>query len=186
MQGLKCKARARLYGFSVVVESIEDSRCLYGMGFYGHPLGVEKPKSADFNSPVRLSPLETLYLMEKGVLEVYGPDDSRLSPEEVSKILSVQYKDLDLEYPVYKRLRDSGLIVRSGLKFGADFTVYRLGPGLEHAPYIVHVTSYSGELEPTDIVRAGRLSHSVRKAFILASVEPSGSASYLIFKWLVP
>lgn len=183
---MKCKARARLYGSMVVVESIDDSRCLYQHGFYGHPLGVEKPRDASFTSQVRLSPLEALYLLEKGVIEVVGEDDSTVGFMELWERMRGAYRGVEVEYPVYKALRESGLVVRSGLKFGADFTVYRLGPGLEHAPYIVHVVSYDGELEPTDIVRAGRLSHSVRKAFILASVEPNGNPSYLIFKWLLP
>ena len=183
---MKCKAKARLYGTTVVVESIDDSRCLYQQGFYGHPLGVEKPKDASFNSQLRLSPTEALYLLEQGVIAVVDEKGSPVEFKELWTRLSSQYKDLRVEYPVYKALRQSGLVVRSGLKFGADFTVYRLGPGLEHAPYIVHVVAYDEELEPTDIVRAGRLSHSVRKAFILASVEPNGNPSYLIFKWLLP
>lgn len=183
---MKCKPRARLYGSLVVVESVEDSRCLYGEGFYGHPLGVEKPRNAQFDSPVRLSPLEALYLLEEGVLTIVDESGEPIGFSELWDRMKEYYPDLPLEYPVYKALRSQGLIVRSGLKFGADFTVYRLGPGLEHAPYIVHVVGYDEGLEPTDIVRAGRLSHSVRKAFILASVEPNGSPSYLIFKWLLP
>jgi tRNA-intron endonuclease len=183
---LKCRARARLYGNAVVVDSIEESRCLYKSGFYGQPLGVEKPRGADFNSPIRLTPLESLYLVEKGVLEVYDESGRILSHKDLWDRFKQHYPDIDVYYKIYSNLRESGLIVRSGLKFGAVFTVYRLGPGLEHAPFILHVRRYNDDLEPTDIVRAGRLSHSVRKAFILASVESDGRPIYLIFKWLVP
>lgn len=182
----KCKATARLYGSLVVVESLEDSRCLYENGFYGHPLGVEKPRDSSFDSQVRLSPLEALYLLETGALNVVDEDGSPVDFAGLWERMGKAYRDLALEYPVYRALRESGLVVRSGLKFGADYTVYRLGPGLEHAPYIVHVVGYDEELEPTDIVRAGRLSHSVRKAFILASVARDGKPNYLIFKWVEP
>ena len=36
-------------------------------------------------------------------------------------------------------MRDSGLIVTPGIKFGCDFAVYKYGPGVEHAPYMVTV-----------------------------------------------
>ncbi|MEB3846777.1 MAG: tRNA-intron lyase [Desulfurococcales archaeon] len=184
---MKCKARAVLYGNAIIVGSLEESRCLYKLGFYGQPLGVEKPKGADFSSPLRLTPLEALYLLERGLLEVYDEGGQYpLSFEDLWERFKEHYSDLKTYYRIYKDLRDSGLIVRSGLKYGAVFTVYRLGPGLEHAPFILHVRRYNDDLEPTDIVRAGRLSHSVRKAFILASAEPNGDPVYLIFKWLVP
>ncbi len=183
---MKCKAKARLYGTTVVVDSIEDSRCLYKSGFYGQPLGVEKPRGAEFSTPIRLTHLEALYLVEKGVIEVYDEENKVKTFLELWEIFSQSYPGLKTAYTIYKSLRNSGLVVRSGLKFGAVFTVYRLGPGLEHAPFVVHVREYRESLEPTDIVRAGRLSHSVRKAFILASVEPDGTPLYLIFKWLVP
>jgi tRNA-intron endonuclease len=91
---------------------------------------------------------------------------------------------LRLLYTVYRDLRDRGFIVRSGLKYGSDFTVYRLGPGLEHAPYILHVYRGFERLDPTEIVRAGRLSHSVRKTFILAFPSRDGRVTYLMFNWL--
>jgi len=72
------------------------------------------------------------------------------------------------------------------LKYGADFTVYREGPGIEHAPYVLHVYEINHALEPTDIIRAGRLSHSVKKTFIIATVEPDGSPKYLMLKWWRP
>ena len=40
---------------------------------------------------------------------------------------------------VYRDLRESGLIVTPGIKFGCDFAVYKYGPGVEHAPYMVSV-----------------------------------------------
>jgi tRNA-intron endonuclease len=76
------------------------------------------------------------------------------------------------------------LIVTPGIKFGCDFAVYKHGPGVEHAPYMVSVKKTSAKMTATDIVKAGRLATTVKKRFIIA-VPDSGSENiqYLIFKW---
>jgi tRNA-intron endonuclease len=77
-------------------------------------------------------------------------------------------------------------VVRPGLKFGADFTVYRRGPGLEHSLFVVHVFPLEELRDPVELVKAGRLSHSVRKTFVLASVEADGTPTFLMLKWFKP
>ncbi len=188
MTGLPpCKARATVHGNAIIVEDVEESRCLYAHGFYGHPLGEEKPKTIDVESPVRLSPLEALYLYEKGVLEVVDPRGARLGKDDLSRLLEEYYPgQAALLYSIYRSLREAGLVVRTGLRYGSDFTVYRYGPGIDHAPFIVHAYSLDHALEPTDLVRAGRLSHSVRKTFILASIDRRGDPVYLMLKWHKP
>ena len=177
--------KAVLRGNTIIVEDVYESRCLYSLGFYGKPLGVDKPRGPDFEAPLRLDVLEVLYLLEKGILEVVA-GDRRVTPEDLRDLGRMLYKDFDVLYTIYKHLRSLGLVVRSGLKYGADFTVYREGPGIEHAPYVVHVYPAEYMLEPTDIVRAGRLSHSVKKTFIIATIEPGGSPKYLMLKWWRP
>jgi tRNA-intron endonuclease len=81
-------------------------------------------------------------------------------------------------------LRDSGLIVTPGIKFGCDFAVYKYGPGVEHAPYMVSVKAADSDISATEIVKAGRLATTVRKRFIIAVPDLSAKKiRYLIFKW---
>ncbi len=179
--------RGRYVGFliesSVIITDLESSRTMYSVGFFGTPIGVEKPRGADFDAPLKLNLIEALYLMEKGVLEVRRLDGSPVSFDELKSLIESD-EELKLHYVVYRDLRDKGFVVRSGLKYGSDFTVYRLGPGLEHAPYILHVYRGFEKLDPTEIVRAGRLSHSVRKTFILAFPSRDGRITYLMFDWV--
>jgi len=177
---------AVLRGNTIIVEDILEARCIYSLGFYGKPLGVDKPRGPDFEAPVRLDVLEALYLVEKGVLRVVKGDGAPVDQAELRLLGESFYKDFDTLYTIYRNLRDNGLVVRSGLKYGADFTVYREGPGLEHAPYVLHVYTIDHMLEPTDIVRAGRLSHSVKKTFIIATVGPDSKPMYLMLKWWRP
>jgi len=173
-----------LVGDSVIVVDGEAARRLYACGFYGQPVGVEKPRGADFEAPLRLSPIEAVYLVERGVLEVVDVNGEPVSGDSVRGLLSASDRFEKL-YTVYKALRDQGLIVRSGLKFGADFTVYRRGPGLEHAPFIIHVYREEDSLDPVELVRAGRLAHTVRKRFVFASTG-RGGVSFLMLKWFKP
>jgi tRNA-intron endonuclease len=94
------------------------------------------------------------------------------------------YGDFDLKYAVYRDLRDNGLIVTPGIKYGCDFAAYKHGPGLDHAPYMVSVKKTDYEITATEIVKAGRLATTVRKRFILAIPDSKKeNINYLIFKW---
>ncbi len=170
---------------SVIVVDEDLARRLYSCGFYGQPLEVEKPRGADFEGPLRLSLLEALYLARKGLLEVLDVRGGRVDISVLEELVGSSRRFSKI-YKIYSDLRDQGFIVKSGLKFGADFAVYRVGPGLEHAPFIVHVYDAREEFDPVEIIRAGRLGHSVRKKFVIATVEPSGEPVYLQIDWFRP
>ncbi|KSW11782.1 ribonuclease BN [Pyrodictium occultum] len=176
-----------LLGLRVVVFDPREARELYRLGFYGKPLGIPKPGGAEFDAPLELGLVEAVYLAEKGVLEVRDEEGRPVGPGELAARARSAIPRFGLVYKVYRELRDKGYIARSGLKYGADFAVYEKGPGIDHAPYLVHVVEAGGEIDPLEIVRAGRLSHSVRKAFILAVAGPGETpVRYLMFKWSKP
>ena len=178
------KIIANLVDSRVIVWSIDDSRRLYREGFYGKPVEVRKPKDASFSCPLELSLFEALYLVEKGKIIVVDSDGNEFSYESLLKIARENYSLFDDIYHVYKDLRDKGYVVRPGIKFGADFAVYEYGPGIDHAPFLVEVLPIKSSLDPIEIVRAGRLSHSVRKKFIIATTDPvTKRITYYMFKW---
>jgi len=81
-------------------------------------------------------------------------------------------------------MRNSGLIVLPGIKFGCDFAVYKYGPGVEHAPYMVTVKKPDSDISATEIVKNGRLATTVRKRFIIAVPDlVTKEIKYLMFKW---
>ncbi|MEM2104643.1 MAG: tRNA-intron lyase [Candidatus Bathyarchaeia archaeon] len=159
---------------------------LYKMGFYGKPLGIMKPKIPMFNVPLILDLMEGLYLAEKGTITVYEGFEKRrrVSIKKLRQKARTLYEEFDEKYAVYRDLRSSGMVVTPGIKFGCDFAVYKYGPGLEHAPYMVSVKKATGELTATEIVKAGRLATTVRKRFIIAVPDlEKEKIKYLIFKW---
>jgi len=169
----------------LVIWDPKDGSELYKMGFYGKPLGIPKPKSPDFNVPLILDLMEGLYLVEKGIINVFeGDGKTKVNLRALKSRAKKVYEDFNLKYAVYKDLRDKGLVVTPGVKFGCDFAVYKRGPGLEHAPYMVSVKSRKDEITPTEIVKAGRLATTVRKRFIIAVPDlEKNKIEYLIFRW---
>jgi len=170
--------------FLVVWNSTEGSQ-LYKTDFYGKPLGIPKPKIPEFNVPLLLDLMEGLYLAEKGMITIYeGSGKRKVGLRKLKQKARQLYEEFDEKYAVYRDLRDSGLIVTPGIKFGCDFAVYKYGPGVEHAPYMVSVKKTGSDISATEIVKAGRLATTVRKRFIIAVPDlDTEKTKYLIFKW---
>ncbi|MCW4031623.1 MAG: tRNA-intron lyase [Candidatus Bathyarchaeota archaeon] len=170
--------------FLVVWNPVQGSK-LYKTGFYGKPLGIPKPKIPVFKVPLLLDLMEGLYLVEKGKILIHeGLVKRKVGLRKLRQKAKQLYDKFDEKYSVYKNLRDSGLIVTPGIKFGCDFAVYKYGPGVEHAPYMVSVKQSDSEISATEIVKAGRLATTVRKRFIIAVPDlDAEETKYLIFKW---
>lgn len=88
-------------------------------------------------------------------------------------------------YIVYKDLKKRGFVVRSGIKFGSDFAIYTLGPGVEHAPFVVSVIDGTDQISVNELMSYGRVSHSTRKKLVLAIVNlHTDEIKYIMFKWV--
>jgi len=155
------------------------------MGFYGKPVGISKPKSNNFDTPLILGLIEGLYLLEKKKIKIHSGITKRpIGIKRLKKRAETIYKDFYLHYLVYKDLRDYGYIVLPGIKFGCEYAIYERGPGIDHSPYLVSVKSLEEDITSTDIVRAGRLATSVRKKFIIAIPNvTTGKIHYMMFNW---
>ena len=169
----------------LVVWDPEKGSELYRLGFYGKPIGIPKPKIMDFDVPLILDLMEGLYLVQKGAITVSeGPKKTRVGFSKLRRRARKLYEEFDLKYVVYRDLRDQGLIVTPGIKYGCDFAAYKHGPGVDHAPYMISVKKTKDEVTATDIVKAGRLATTVRKRFIIAVPDLEAErVRYLIFKW---
>ena len=144
-------------------------------------MGIRKPKSFEFERPLELSLFESLYLLSKNKIEVFDKiNDKRLDNETLIKIAKENFIEFEDKYRVYYDLRERGYVVRPGLKFGADFGVYLHGPGIDHAPFVVHVLQNISAISSIEMVRAGRLAGTVRKKFVMDKVV------YYMFTWFKP
>lgn len=178
------KAIGFLVGSRVLIFDKNSAHKFFEMGFFGKPFGVRKPKSIeDLTVPLELSLIEATYLMEKGFLKVIK-NNRELRLDELTKLGNNLIPGFKSIYKVYKSLREEGFIVRSGLKFGADFAIYTERPGLQHAPYLIKVYKSDELVNPIDLVGLGRLSHSVRKRLILSIITSNKEIRYVMLKWV--
>lgn len=169
----------------IVIWDIQQSRNLFGMGYYGKPLGIAKPRGLEFDSPLILDLIEGCYLVQNKRLEIVSSGiKKKISFRQIREICRKEYLHFDSKYLVFKNLRDKGYIVSPGIKFGCDFAVYEKGPGMDHAPYLVQVFSPADEISATGLVLAGRLATTVKKQFILAIPKlKSRSVEFVGFDW---
>jgi tRNA-intron endonuclease len=181
----KGRITASLLGNRLIVWDPSEGSELYRKGYYGKPVGIPKPKSPSFDVPLILDAMEGLYLQEKGIIKVLDQLTGKtVSKRSLKKIASEFDENFEDRYEVYKDLRERGYVVTSGIKFGCDFAVYKQGPGIDHAPFMIQVRRPEDRVSATDIVRAGRLATTVRKRFILAIRRPKlNRIDYLMFRW---
>jgi len=179
------KPRGVLIGLRVIVPNPDEASELYIKGVYGKPFGIKKPGLQKYNDVLELSLFEALYLLENNSIKIENADGKKLSVEELRKISLERIPDFQELYDVYRDFRKKGFIVRSGMKFGSDFSLYKTAPGIEHAPYLVAVFKKDSEIDPVELIRAGRLSHSVRKKFIIA-VHLGDNVKYAFLEWYKP
>ena len=166
----------------IIVWNIDDSRKLFGQGYYGKPIGIPKPKLEEIDVPLILDLIEGLYLLENKKITITKLKQ-KVTIDKMIKICKKEYHDFDKKYLVYKNFRDKGYIINPGIKFGCDFAVYQKGPGIDHAPYLVQVYNKNDDISSTAVVLAGRLASSVKKQFILAIPRSKDKIDYLSIDW---
>ncbi|EFN88436.1 tRNA-splicing endonuclease subunit Sen2 [Harpegnathos saltator] len=103
-----------------------------------------KPKIENDGFPVRealhLTFEETFFLMfGLGCLQVVHFDGSLIDINNAWLYFCKEKTDFLQKYVVYHYYRSKGWIVKSGIKYGGDFLIYKEGPPFYHASYIVIV-----------------------------------------------
>ena len=176
---------AELIGTRLIVWDYNDAMALYRMGFFGKPVGIPKPKpEQDFKAPLMLDLMEGLYLLDRKKIQVIEANGGKkVSRTKLLKLANHTYKEFNLGYSAYENLREKGLIVTPGIRFGSDFAIYEHGPGIDHAPFIVTVKKEQETMGPFEVVLAGRLATTVRKQFTIAVPSRGGKVDYLVFRW---
>ena len=139
------------------------------------------------NEKIQYSLPESLFLVEKNKLEVYFKG-KLLSKEDLIKKFQKIDSKFSLKYIVFKDLRSKGHIVKTALKFGADFRVYEKGKkiGKDHAKWIVFVEHESKKFSWQDFSSKNRVAHSTRKNLLISIVDEEGDISYYEVKWVKP
>ncbi len=129
--------------------------------FFGKPFG----------ELLQISFVEALYLLEKDVLEIQTIDGKKLTKATCIRLMQKHQPDIVQRLMVFKDLKQRGLLVKTGFKFGAHFRAYTQLPDKTHAEYLIHVVEKGFTSIWAEISRAVRLAHSVNKEFIFACID---------------
>lgn len=163
----------------VLTEISDASRELYNQSCYGKPLEDGK---------IQLSLLEALYLKEKGRLLILDGRNKEMPFDTFLKRANKVEPNFWIRYCVFKDMRNRGYVVKTALKFGADFRVYDRGikPGEDHARWVVYPVHEGETLTWYEWSAKNRVAHSTKKRLLLAIVDDEGDCSYWEARWMRP
>ena len=163
----------------VLAESNNETRELYNQSRYGTLLD---------NGKLQLSLLEALYLLEKKKIEIKNSKNASLDFDQFLKKATKLEPNFWLRYCVFKDMRDRGYIIKTALKFGADFRVYDRGvkPGEDHARWIIYPVHEGATLTWYDFAAKNRVAHSTKKRLMMGIVDDEGDVTYYEIKWIKP
>jgi len=170
------KIKANFAGEKVVSNS-KMAFDLYSQSRFGEPV----------DGKINYSLAEALYLLEKGKLEVIL-NNKKLKADQFMEEARKKEINFDTRFRVYKDLRNRGYIIKTALKFGADFRVYEKGfkPGQEHAKWIVYPVYETSGTTWHEFAAKNRVAHSTKKNLLIAIVDDEGDVTYYEIKWLRP
>ena len=139
---------------------------LYEHSFFGRPS----------NSGLELSLVEASYLLDRSRIRI-DFEGKELDFKSFFQLSSSLEKGLEINYVVYKDLRERGYYVQPGRP---DFRVYPRGghPGKMAAEFYVLVISERMFLPLQEVIEAARLAGQMRKKLMIAIVDEESDITF--------
>jgi len=130
---------------------------------------------------------EALFLLEKKKIEI-KQKNKKLNFNKLISELKKKDEKIEIKYLVFKDLRKKGYIVKTALKFGAEFRVYDKGikPGQDHARWILYPVKEQDTLTWHDFSAKNRVAHSTKKNLLIGIVDEENDVTYYEIKWIKP
>ena len=155
----KSLIKSHLVDNQVLSEDSDEARGLYDQSRYG----------CIVDSKVQLSLFEALYLVEKKRLLVFDGRNKEIDKDKLIKKFHKKDKSFWTKYCVFRDMRNRGYIIKTALKFGAEFRVYDRGvkPGEDHAKWIVFPVHESNTLTWHEFSSKNRVAHSTKKRLLV-------------------
>jgi tRNA-intron endonuclease len=168
--------KAKLIG-DKVVSSDKNARDLQGKSRFGEII------EGKISYPLT----EALYLLEKGRLTITNKG-KKLSFDKFLEIVRDLEPNFYTKFCVFRDMRNRGYIVKTALKFGADFRVYDRGikPGEDHAKWVLFPVHESSILTWHDFAAKNRVAHSTKKKLLIGIVDEEGDVTYYQIEWTRP
>jgi tRNA-intron endonuclease len=162
----------------IITDDTDLTREYYDKSRLGEPMGGKM---------FQYTLVEGLYLLEKKKMVVKS-GRKELDYESYLKKARRKDKNFLIRYVVFKDMRNRGYIVKTSLRFGADFRVYDRGikPGEDHAKWLLYPISEIETISWFDFVAKNRVAHSTRKRLLIGIVDDELSVTYYEIAWTRP
>ena len=171
--------RANFEAGKVLTEISNESKELYDQSRYGALLD---------NGKVQLSLIEAFYLMDKGKIDIYKSKSKKFTQEEFVRKARKLEPNFWVKFCIFKDIRNRGYIIKTALKFGADFRVYDRGvkPGEDHARWVIFPVNEGSTLTWHEFAAKNRVAHSTKKRLLIGVVDEENDVSYWEVRWMRP
>ncbi|MBU1976308.1 MAG: tRNA-intron lyase [Nanoarchaeota archaeon] len=175
----RIKIKAHFLQERILTEACDEARDLYAQSRYGTVLS---------DGRVQMSLIEGYYLMEKGRLIIVDGRGKDLTSTSYMRKANKVEPNFWTKYCVYKDIRNRGYIIKTALKFGADFRVYDRGvkPGEDHARWVVFPVAEGSTLTWQEFAAKNRVAHSTKKRLMMGIVDEETDVTYYEIRWMRP
>lgn len=182
LSAIQKDVRGRLIEDKVIVEEdFENALELYDKGCFGEIHGVK-------SKTLELALVEALYLIERKKLRVVDGKGKEVKFEDLISKATKREDNFWTRWRVYRDFRTRGYVLKTALKFGADFRVYGRGmkPGEEHAKWVLYCVSEGQTESWREFSAKMRVAHSTRKTLLIGCVDDEGDVTYWEIRWRKP
>lgn len=162
----------------VIAEDDKLARALYDKSRFGEPKGKKFVYSL----------VEALYLLETNKMDILDGRKKKIPFDKFVTKAKRFESNFWVRYCVFREMRARGYIVKTALKFGADFRVYDRGikPGEDHAKWVLYPVHESSALTWYEFSAKNRVAHSTRKNLLLGIVDAEDSVTFYTVAWTRP
>ncbi len=136
---------------------------------------------------IEYAPIEALFLIQEKKMQILAGKNT-LSFSELLRKIRKEDKKIETKLAAFSDLRKRGYIVKTALKFGAEFRVYEKGvkPGEDHARWILYTVTENEALKWHDFAAKNRIAHATKKNLLIAIIDDEGDVSYYQIAWMRP
>jgi tRNA-intron endonuclease, archaea type len=174
----KEKAIGTMQDTGVILEKNDEAFVLHDKGFFG---------AKDSTKNIFLSFEESLYLLDTERLVILS-GKKEISRNQLIQKAKKNDKRFLTRYAVYHDLRSKGNIVKTALKYGADFRIYSKGTkiGKDHSSHLLYAMRQEDNISMIDLSGKARVAHSTRKKLMVGIVDSELDVTYYELSWVRP
>ena len=176
--------QAEISGEDVKIWNEEDAQKIHNQDYYG---------KLNENQVLKLALFEAAHLQKREKIEILNEEGEQLEYQDALKRFAKIDTSFNQKYEIYKDLRERGLIVKTGFKFGTHFRVYPRGTNpyeeqanRKHTKWVVQAVKETEDISFEKMSRAIRLAQNVRAKMLWGVVDSEANVTYYESKRVTP